>query len=293
MSLPRRTVRMHDEHADADLDTSIITSLRTICREFLRAGIGADGLQNALRKSLAEVGAMETSRRGRSVNQSRVSALTGIGRRELRTMISDKFASPKEPTESSLPPTLRVVNEWRRNQLYRSTTGRPRKLAFRGAHSFSNLVRRVAGDLQPTALRLELIRLGHVRETADGLRLLAHKAGEQRQRASRLVEFSHRIGDFADSASTLLYPAEQQSRLRTTQHVLGDSKLAAAFEKVFSDRADDLLKSFEQWISSRSKDGAADSGTRLGVGIYLIRGEESGTDILKPKPKPGNKRPRT
>jgi Family of unknown function (DUF6502) len=274
-------------HPDADLETSIISSLRAICREFLRAGIGVEGLQNALRKSLAEVGAMETSRRGRSVNQSRVSALTGIGRRELRSMIADKQdkqIAREHPDESTLPPTLRVVNEWRRNQLYRSTNGRPRELAFRGAHSFSNLVRRVAADLQPTALRLELIRLGHVRETVHGLRLLPQKTGARRQRSDRLVQFSHRIGDFADSASTLIYPEEQQSRLRTSQHIIGDSKLAAAFEKVFSDRADDLLKGFEQWLSSRSRDSAADSGTRLGVGIYLIRGEDQEADILKPKP---------
>jgi hypothetical protein len=268
-----------------------VESMRAISREFLRAGIGIEGLQRALRRSMAEVGEQETRRPGRrSANHSRVSALTGIARKELRATLRSAATESPRNIGLTLPPAFRVMSEWQTNALYQTSTGKPRELALSGKRgSFAELARRVAGDLPATALRLELIRLGYVRKTETGLKLVTKKTAELRARGKRLSIFSGYLGDFANSASFALNSSDQPTRLRTAHRLVDNPKTLAAFEKIFAARAEDLLDGFDQWLSSRSKGDDKKGGSRLGVGIYLIRGDSPSVDSPSPSPSPSRK----
>jgi len=99
---------------------------------------------------------------------SRVSAMTGIGRKEVRRLQRSSGEYLDDP-RVELSPLSDVLHRWFTEPRYLDKKGQPKSLPFRGGRaSFSSLVKKCAGDLPVGAVRVELLRCGAVVEDPGG-----------------------------------------------------------------------------------------------------------------------------
>lgn len=93
---------------------------------------------------------------------SRVSAATGLNRREVNRLLEQQHAAARagKPVAAPRSPAAMVFAHWRATPAYRTLAGAPRVLPRTGAKpSFESLAHEVTRDVHPRALLEELLRL--------------------------------------------------------------------------------------------------------------------------------------
>jgi hypothetical protein len=136
--------------------------LLPIARLLLRSGVSFNEFAEIARVAFVEIASNEYGLRGRPTNVSRVSAMTGITRKEVRRLrqVADRYP---DSLRVELSPLSDVLHRWFTDRTYLARDGRPKRLRYSGGPvSFSGLVKECASDLPVGAIRVELIRCGAV-----------------------------------------------------------------------------------------------------------------------------------
>jgi Family of unknown function (DUF6502) len=123
----------------------------------------------------------ELRQRGMSTTDSAITLLCGVHRRDVRTLSRSEAPSAVAGSHQGAAPgdkpfplglAAQVVGRWINDALYVDAQGAPRVLPRSGSGaSFDTLVESVSRDVRPRAVLDELLRLGVLHETADGLEL--------------------------------------------------------------------------------------------------------------------------
>ena len=148
-----------------ELLVSILSPLARFC---IRRGVKLQAIVAALKSAMLEAAESILAEAGEPVTDSRLSAMTGVHRKDVRVR--------GESSQVSLVahPTVRTISMWQTNKRFVTERGRPRILTIQGPESqFMELVRFVGGDLNPYTLLFELERTGAVERTATGIRLVS------------------------------------------------------------------------------------------------------------------------
>ena len=143
--------------------------LRPLVRLLVGAGITYPFLCSLLKRLYVEVASRDFALDGKRATDSRVSLLSGVHRKDVRTLRDDARPAAKLPASVSLG--SRVVARWLGEARYLDAAGRPRALPQRAARgpSFEELVATESRqDLRPRAVLDELMRLGIAGLTEDG-----------------------------------------------------------------------------------------------------------------------------
>jgi hypothetical protein len=91
---------------------------------------------------------------------SRISAATGLNRREVKRLLAQQGSSPWQAPDPPRSPAAMVFAHWRATPAYRDAQGEPLELPRLGpAPSFESLAQEVTRDVHPRALLEELLRL--------------------------------------------------------------------------------------------------------------------------------------
>lgn len=151
---------------------AVFACLLPIARLLLRAGITYRQFDSVAKRAFVQEALAETDVRGRATNTSRVAVKTGLSRkyvRRIRESMADAANSEyANATDQSGPPS-RVLHTWHADARFLDSSGRPRNLLFQDEdNGFCALVRAVAGDVPPGAVRAELKRAGAIIELDDG-----------------------------------------------------------------------------------------------------------------------------
>lgn len=151
---------------------SLYACLLPIARVLLRYGVTYRQFAEIGKAAFVRVASAETDERGRRANGSRVSVMTGLSRKEVRRLrekvLTNSSGVEKSHADHSGPPA-RVLHAWHSDSRFLDGEGLPRALKFDGdVSSFASLVRAVAGDVPPGAVRAELKRANAIAETSDG-----------------------------------------------------------------------------------------------------------------------------
>lgn len=97
---------------------------------------------------------------------SRITAATGLNRREVGRLLAQQAAAPSAAPPRS--PAAMVFAHWRASDAYRTRDGLPRVLPRTGpAPSFESLAQEVTRDVHPRALLEELLRLSLATHDAE------------------------------------------------------------------------------------------------------------------------------
>jgi hypothetical protein len=104
-----------------------------------------------------------------AATDSAVSLLSGVHRRDVRTLTRGDAAEPASAPPPALGLAAQVVARWLHDPAYTGADGHPRVLPREGEGGFGSLVAGVSRDVRPKAVADELLRLGVLEDTEAGL----------------------------------------------------------------------------------------------------------------------------
>ena len=183
----------------------VVRAMRSILRPLARLAVARafplPAFVQMLKEVLVEAAADELAERGEKPTQSRLSVLTGVHRRDVRTLMDGRHRGghPDEPVSRAET----VVGRWLGDPAYQDYQGRPLPLPrFGPAPSFETLAWDVSKDVRPRTLLDELKRLGCVRydENGDTVHLDVAAFIPTADETAMLAMFEANLADHASAA---------------------------------------------------------------------------------------------
>lgn len=249
--------------------------LRPLVRILLRNGVAYGAFAELARRVYAEVAQREFALPGKRQTVSRISALTGLTRKEV-TRIQSAPAPRHEDNERFNRPA-RVIGGWVRERRYHDKRGRPAELAMEGdALSFSALVREFSGDIPPRAMADELVRVGAIEILPQGkVRLITRAYIPRGDQAEKIGILGADVADLIrtiDHNLTCL-PGEAYFQRRVSYDNV-PREMLPLLTKQLSRKAQSCLESMDRMLAAADRDrspAVKGSGrVRTGVGIYYF-----------------------
>ena len=145
--------------------------LRPILRFCLSNSIYFQEICEVVKSLLIELAIDEIKTYQKEATPSKISALTGITRREINRNVN------LEPLGHISSPSVisRIIGKWRNDINYLDPAGDPKILQADTKNSeFSALVKSISQDLNPYTVRFELERLSLIESVEGGLKLLGN-----------------------------------------------------------------------------------------------------------------------
>lgn len=251
-----------------------------IARFLLRNGVGYREFAEISKLAFVQVASDEYGIRGRKTNMSRVAVMTGLTRKEVRS-VREALDTGNITKYEPVSRPERLLELWSNNPKYRTRTGRIRDIKFGGeadpptAPTFVNLVREVGGDIPPGALLKELTRAGSVRVAGSKLRLVSVSFLPQPSDPEALRIWGRVLSDLASTINYNHTCSDPTDKLLERQIYFDNlsEELAADFEMMAQARGKELLQELDQWVTERQqKEGRSrrPSRRRVGLGLYSV-----------------------
>jgi Family of unknown function (DUF6502) len=257
---------------------ALFVAVKPLARALLRAGIGYREFADVAKAAFIHEASKEFGLRGRPTNISRVAVMTGITRKEVKSLRDQNIQNSFSGSISESPASI-VLSRWFSDSRFCDSSGDPKILSYDDVDdSFTQLIRTYAGDIPPGAMRSELKRVGAIIELPDkklrvvkryfvptgvddrlmiglvdvagpSLETLAHNCDPNRKASPRI----HRVASFDNVPRSLLPLIESEATLR-----LGE--LAESFDSY-------LLNVSE--IPCQAED-VPKSGIQAGIGLFYF-----------------------
>lgn len=153
----------------------------------LPRGITPKSFSRLAREAFIRAAARQARLRNGKVNHSKIAALTGLPRKEIKRILS-RPSTGLESDATTRMPSERVLRGWLTDRRFLTRHGRPKPLVPVGeAFSFERLVKEYGGDVSPRAVLEELVRSRTVRRTRQRLELQAFTLPNRRNRLGSLA----------------------------------------------------------------------------------------------------------
>ena len=144
-------------------------ALRPLANVLINVGIGYREFAELAKGAYVGVATDHYGIRGKPTNVSRVSAMTGLTRKEVKRL-REKLADDDSVLLEETVPAAEVLNRWHDDAEFLDEYGQPLLLPINGPGlSFSALVAKSTGDIPPGAILVVLERAEAVVENDDGL----------------------------------------------------------------------------------------------------------------------------
>ena len=267
-------------------------ALAPVAKLCLRSGLGAGEFIVAAKLACVKV-AGENAQIGNRLNHSRMSAITGLTRKEIRALEQlSKLGKPLTERPVAKQRTARVLHGWRTDPEFLDRKGHSINLRVHGSGlTFRSLVRRYGGDVTPVAVLKELLRTGAVSRTSRGFVRVRKSSLRAKGFGSEVVsEFSSRLQDLG---TTMVNNIENQVDplfvgFREILNLGRDE--AALFHSTFSERAATLVDSVDRWRQSQSRirtrtPGDKAGNVRVGLGVFLVGQEIASAQVVPRRPR--------
>ncbi|HJV61432.1 MAG TPA: DUF6502 family protein [Albitalea sp.] len=158
-------MRPSEQHAELALREAVVL-MAPVARWLLRHGVSYPAFAALLKSVFVDVAREELERSGARPTHSALSVLSGVHRKDVRTLESQ---GSTVRAEHSIPLASQVFTRWLSEVKYRDADGKPRPLSRSGSgkHSFEKLARETSNDVHPRAMLDELVRSGLVHVDGD------------------------------------------------------------------------------------------------------------------------------
>ncbi len=253
--------------------------LAPLVRLLLHEGVTYPRFANALKKTFLESATSLLEASETRVNDSSVSTLTGIHRKDVREWRSVGQPRPQVKTFGAV---MEVFTRWVNDPDYCDPQGQPRILKRTGGPgSFEALAASVSKDVHPRAVLRDLIRLGVARqieagadENGDMVGLCADAFVPKKGAAEMLQLFSDNVGDHLAAAAHNLMadgaPMLEQSVFADNLRPVSVAALSTLARKIWSDAFHGIVYDATRLCDQDRDLPGADQ--RIRVGIYFYHG---------------------
>ena len=247
-----------------------------VARFLLRSGVSFNEFTELARAAFVQVAGEEYGIRGRPTNISRVAAMTGIPRKEIRRIrnLVDRYGStPRD----EISPLGDILHHWYTDQDFLDSDGQPLPLPSDGiGMTFELLAKRYAGDLPSGALKSELLRTGAVALNDDDQLVPTRRQAVPERFDDKLV--TSLSFNLYGLASTIAFNSNSKrtgagriERFVQSEHVSPESK--AILRDSLRDRIDRFTIDLDNMFSKTGKTSGRDM-SRVGVGIYYFEEDD-------------------
>ena len=249
--------------------------LRPLASMLLRVGMTWKEFSDLSKSVFVEVATAEFGIRGRPTNVSRVSILTGIGRKEVRRQ-RDLLGTGTPPVREKTTDATRVVSGWHQDPDFLDSNDEPLALDESGAHpSFATLCTRYSGDIAPATMLKELLKTGTVARDAVG-RLIAKRRYYQpaQHDDENLLWATGLVRDLVQTMNNNVFRSDETLPRfgGKAENVDIPPSAIAAFRDYMEERGQAFLEDIDNWLTEHT--AQANEGTedriRLGVGLFAI-----------------------
>ena len=247
--------------------------MRPIARMLLANGVGYREFEEVCRRAFVRTASDEFGVRGRETNSSRISAMTGIPRKEIQRLKRNAFAESDVAT-NLLSPLADLLQIWATASDYVDDAGYPRTLGLGGTDkcSFEKLVKLCMGDIPPGAVKAELIRLGVVEYSPENRLVLKRRTlipSEVDVRLESAILYS--LHGLAKTVAYNTNPIGEDRDRRFERFVescpLTEDEILELRE-VLSTRLTSISEELDAILSAERSSTGETETRRIGVGIY-------------------------
>ncbi len=179
---------------------AVLRALRPLVRLLLRHGVNYPAFGAALKQEFLRAAQAELAQRHVRQTDSALTLLSGVHRRDVRTLLRAAPGTRGPAREPGGLPAL-VIARWLSGRNYRTRTGAPRTLPRAGRVSFDALVESITRDVRPRAVLEELKRLGAVHENDAGIALVAEGFAPRRGFDAMAAAMAVNLADHAAAAA--------------------------------------------------------------------------------------------
>lgn len=258
--------------------------LRPLVRLFIRHNHGFAEVMEALRSEFIHVAIENLDVSGHEVNTSRVSAVTGIGRREVLKVMKSPVLVTNQATISS-----RVIGAWEQGKEYKDDKGEIKRLSICGTGSeFFNLVESVSKDINPYTLLFELERTGSIKRISeDSIELVKNEFVTAKAPEDSIELVSSDLDDFVTAVDENIYGGEMAPNLHLkTEYTNVRLSSIPEIKKWIMKEGSDFHKRIRDFVAKFDLDLYPDTDQQTGVereegGVRVALGTFS--RIVKPK----------
>ncbi len=202
---------------------------------------------------------------------SRVSAATGIHRREVQRLLSERD-HPVAPARSV---TVELFTHWIGDGLYRDAKGSPKPLPRVGAApSFESLAHTITRDVHPRTLLEELLRLklANWDTTLDTVTIVTEGFVPRHDKKQMLGFLGNNVGDHLSAAvSNVIGEGDRHFEQALFAEGLSDQSLAEYKDLATAQwrhLTQSLVPALEQMLERDKKAVAAGNTHRIRLGLY-------------------------
>jgi hypothetical protein len=249
-----------------------------VARFLLRNGVGYREFAEISKLAFVQVASDEYGLRGRPTNMSRVAAMTGLTRKDVRK-VREQLEEGELITRGQMKRPELVLEAWFRDRDFSDRRGRPKRLSYSGKSSFVDLVKRVGGDIPPNAMLKELLRAGSVQRVGTKLRAVSPSFVPEPDDPDALVVAG-------DALKHLVSTLDHNFRCRRAsdrylERRVFSEKLTAGYVDQFRAlaraKAQALLEELDEWLNETERTAPPQSpGTdvrTVGLGVYFFEDE--------------------
>ena len=260
------------------IESALGNLLDPVVAMLLRNGVTYREFASFSKNTFVAVAQRDFGIRGRPTNTSRVSAMTGIDRKEVKA-IKDSLAADSKATEvrNSQDKMSRVIRCWHEDGDYLTSSKKPLAIPLDGETlSFKELTKRYGGGLPMNVVLKELMAADCVEAREDGLlHVLKPFYSPPSANPEALLRAGTVINDLATTLLHNLYVAPEKTRETPRFERRAMTDIAAADIKAFKTELDKegqaFLERIAEWLIAHQiePDDVRDKA-RIGVGLYGI-----------------------
>jgi hypothetical protein len=270
------------ESVQKTLTQAIHALLRPLVRILLRNGIAHGSLAELAKKVYVDVAFEDFAPEGKKQTVSRVSALTGLTRKETKRLHEMEQDDP-DASQQRYNRAIRVISGWLNDAEFRQPDGEPMPLPVDGERaSFAALVKKYSGDMTTQSMLAVLSAASSVEKYGDQVRLVQHAYVPGKDPADKL----HILGsDSAELIATIDHnlvsgPEGLRFQRKVSNHrVRADA--VAEFQALSAKKAQKLLEELDAWLAKHEAAAGEpddDQSRYVSLGIYYYESSKPEED---------------
>ena len=253
--------------------------LKPVVRFCLRHSLHVQDILESAKVLFVEIAAEELENNKKKPNIARLSAMTGLQRREVMRIYRD--ADIKEEPRGLV---RRIIGQWQQDRRFLTKSRKPKVLSFDGPDSeFRMLCEEVSNDITAGTVFNELERIGAVKKVRNGVKLLARAYVPTGDVKAGFGLLSDDIEDLsmAVEENILLQPDPPHMHVKTEYDNISPDSLEKIRDWIYREgsalhqKARNFISQFDQDINP-SKDGTDESArVVLGSFSYITEPEQA------------------
>ena len=259
------------------LSGAVMCLMRPLVRILLRNGIAYGTLAELVRKVYVDVAFDDFAPQGRKQTVSRVSALTGLTRKEVKRL--HELQSPCDSaSQERFNRGIRVISGWVNDRRFLDARGKPADLPVEGKRgSFAALVKDYSGDIPTRAMLAMLEEVGSIRVVNGRVRLVRRAFVPGTTSIDKIRILGADVGELITTIDhNLVAEPEDLMFQRKVAYDNIDPEALQKLRKLSFSKAQALLEQLDRQYSSNELADAKDNrGKYISLGIYYHEQDSS------------------